>query len=114
MEFVTTPSPHSISVRTGPVWFSTKGCSNTEGSHLNQTTCFWVITLIEVNSHWKQFAYCLPTRSNTPRTSSCCEGTTSVRPSTEFTDFTTNVKGATTSNYGKPSPTVSTVCPWPR
>merc|ERR1711922_82218 len=35
-------------------------------------------------------------------------GNHSVRPSTEFTDFTTNVKGATTSNYGKPSPTVST------
>lgn len=49
-------------------------------------------------------------RSNFLKTSSCCVETTSVPQSTEFTGFTTNARGDTTFDCGKPSRIASTAC----
>lgn len=88
------------------------------------------------SSRWRRSAFCLPTRSSIPRTSSCSEATTSARPSTVstvsvlkctlliswsiFTSSynaalkvsTTSASGATTSSCGRPSRTASTACRW--
>lgn len=57
---------------------------------------------------------CVTCRSSTPRTSSCCGGTTSARPSTAFMASMTSASGDTTSACGARSRTASTACPWRR
>ena len=46
---------------------------------------------LQANRAWRRSVSCWPTRSSTPRTSSCYEETTSVLPSTGFTVFMMNV-----------------------
>ena len=97
---------------------------------------FRIISLVkclysQVNRVWRPSVCCWLTRSSILRTSSCCEETTSVLPSTESTDFMMNVsftseptdillthdiqaKEGTISSCGRHSPTVSTVSPSPR
>ena len=55
--------------------------SSMADSLLNPITCSWVIMLIEVNSHWKQFASCWPTRSSILKISSSFAVTMNVQVS---------------------------------
>lgn len=87
------------------------GCSSTVASRPSPTTCSWVTTSTEANSHSRPSVCFSPTRSNSPRTSSYCVAITSAPRSTASTASTTNANVDTTSNYGRRSPIASTVCP---
>jgi len=67
-------------------------CLNTADSHQKQTTFSSVTTLTEVNSLSRLSVFSSRTRSNTPKISSSCEATTSVRVLTGYTGFTMNVR----------------------
>lgn len=78
-------------------------------SHQRPTIYSLETMLIEVNSHLKPSASFSLTKSNTQKTSSCSEETTSAQALTEFMDFMTSVKDDTTLSFGKHSQTVSIV-----
>lgn len=59
-------------------------CSSTAAFPQSRTTSFWAITSTEESNRWRPSACCLPTRSNTRRTFSCSEETTSAPASTEY------------------------------
>jgi len=67
------------------------GCLNMAAFHQKATTCSWATMLTAGSSPWRRYVYCLHTRSNILRTSSCCVETTSVQASTASTDSTMNV-----------------------
>lgn len=81
-----------------------------EDSLLMPTTSSSEITLTEASNHSRLCAFCLHTKLNTQRTSSCSEATTSARQSTEFTDSMTSANVDTTSSCGKLSPIALTAC----
>jgi len=83
-----------------------------EDTHLKAIIYSLVIMLTEENNHLRRFACSWHTRSNTPRTSSCSEEIMNVQASIGSTASTMSAKGATTSNFGKPSLTVLIVCQW--
>jgi hypothetical protein len=72
------------------------------------TIYFSEITWIEANRVSRLFACYWLTKLNTLRISFYWEEITSAPQSTEFMDFTTNVRGDITSNCGKPSQIAST------
>merc|ERR1712107_286951 len=80
-----------------------------EASPRRPTISSWETMWTEESRAWRPSACSWPTRSNTPRTSSCCAATTSVPRSTGYTDSTMSASGGTTSSCGKPSRTASTV-----
>ena len=70
------------------------GCLSTVAFLRRATTCSWVTTLTVASSPSRRYVYCSHTRSNIPRTFSCCVATMSVLASIVSTDFTTNVSGS--------------------
>uniref|UniRef100_A0A8D8AK91 (northern house mosquito) hypothetical protein n=1 Tax=Culex pipiens TaxID=7175 RepID=A0A8D8AK91_CULPI len=89
-------------------------CSSTAAFPQSRTTSFWAITSTEESNRWRPSACCLPTRSNTRRTFSCSEETTSAPASTEYMGSTMSASGATTSRCGRRSPIASTAYRWRR
>lgn len=83
---------------------------STEDSHPKQITSSLGTTLTEANNHLKPFACFLRTRSSIQRTSSSCEGTTSVHRSTAYMDSTMNARGGIISSCGRRSPIASIAC----
>lgn len=69
-------------------------CLNTGDSHPKQITYSLEITLIEENSHWKQFVSYSHTKLNIQKTSFCYVETMNVPASTESMVFTMNVSEA--------------------
>src|SRR3954453_944780 len=84
---------------------SSSDCLSTVASRQKPTTCSSVTTSTVASSRWRQSACCWPTRSSPRRTFSSCEATTSARPSTASTAFTTSASDVTTSSYGRRSRT---------
>lgn len=82
---------------------------NMEDSRQKRTTSSLETMWTEANSHLKQFASFLPTKSNTLKTSSFLEEITNVQVLTESTDSMMNAREDTISSYGKLSLTVLTV-----
>jgi len=74
---------------------------NMEDSRQKQIICSLETMWTEVNSHLKQFASFLPTKSSIQRTSSFSEETTNAQVLTESMDSMTSAKEDTISSYGK-------------
>jgi len=80
-------------------------------SRQKQTICFWETMWTEANSHLRPFAFFLPIKSNTLKTSFCFEGIMNVQALTEFMAFMMNARDDTTLNFGRLSLTALTVYP---
>jgi len=74
---------------------------NMEDSRQKQIICSLETMWTEVNSHLKQFASFLPTKSSIQRTSSFFEEITNVQVLIEFMGSMTSAREDTISSYGR-------------